>query len=549
VNGRPTISQGQGRDREVWSGGSRRQSREPTDRNRIEGRASGASGHLIAKPRDPGGTHRTLRRPAAARQGATSGVIGQESAEVIVPVPGVEARDGEGPNIVEQGGAVTDSGNAENLHGGAPPVRPDTQPPLGADLMERVVERSNMCAAWKRVKQNRGAPGVDAMSIEDFTPWAHEQWAATRQALLDGRYRPSPVRRVYIPKRSGGRRPLGIPTVVDRVIQQAVLQVLTPIFDPGFSASSFGFRPGRCAHGAIRQVKRYIREGYRYAVDLDLEKFFDRVNHDVLMVRVARKVRDKRILRLIGRYLRAGVEEDGTVQPTREGTPQGGPLSPLLANILLDDLDKELEKRGHRFARYADDLLILVRSQAAGERVRVSITKWLRKHLKLEVNEPKSRVGPTDGTGFLGFTFHGTKVRWSEDAFEDFKYRVRRLTNRSWGVSMQYRLHKLAQYVRGWMNYFGISEYYSPVPEIDGWLRRRIRMCYWKQWRRTGTRVRQLLKLGTRKRQALLVAISAKGPWHLARTMATQTGMTNQWLRQQGLISIRDLWIALAPQR
>ena len=346
-----------------------------------------------------------------------------------------------------------------------------------------------------------------------------------------------------IPKPNGGERWLGIPSVVDRVIQQAIGQVLTPIFDPGFSESSFGFRPGRSAHGAVRQVQRTIGEGYRFAVDLDLEKFFDRVNHDVLMARVARKVRDKGLLGLIGRYLRAGVLVGDIIQATELGTPQGGPLSPLLANILLDDLDKELERRGYRFARYADDLLILVKSPRTGERVKASVTRYLTRELKLAVNEQKSRVVKTNDCEFLGFTFRGTKLRWSDQAFADFKHNVRKLTGRSWGVSMAYRLDRLARYVRGWMNYFGISDYYRPIPEIDSWIRRRIRMCYWKQWRWVRTKVRNLLALGTSKRQAILTAISSKSYWHLSKTLATQTGMTNDWLKSQGLISVRALWM------
>jgi RNA-directed DNA polymerase len=270
---------------------------------------------------------------------------------------------------------------------------------------------------------------------------------------------------------------------------------------------------------------------------------FDKVTHDVLMARVAVKVRDKTLLALVGRYLRSGVLVGRDIQATEMGTPQGGPLSPLLANILLDDLDKELERRGHRFARYADDLMILVGSPRAGERVKASITRFLTTRLKLVVNEQKSRVAKTNDCQFLGFTFRGKKLRWSTKAFEDFKHTVRKLTGRSWGVSMGYRLDKLARYVRGWMNYFGISEYYRPIPELDHWLRRRIRMCYWKQWRRVRTKVRNLLALGTGKRHAILTALSSKSYWHLSRTLATQTGMTNDWLKRQGLISIRDMWL------
>jgi RNA-directed DNA polymerase len=410
-------------------------------------------------------------------------------------------------------------------------------------LLEQILSRENMLKAWKRVKANKGAPGIDNMSVEDFPEYARNKWDSIRESLLAGIYQPSPVRRVEIPKATGGTRPLGIPMVLDRVIQQSIYQVLMPMFDPGFSESSYGFRPGRSAKDAVYQIREYIREGYRVAVDMDLSKFFDTVNHDVLMHRVARKVRDKRVLRLIGKYLRAGVMVNGRLQATRKGVPQGGPLSPLLANILLDDLDKELERRGHRFVRYADDFIILVKSQRAGERVMLSVQHFLERKLKLKVNQDKSQVALTNQTDFLGFTFKGTKIRWSEKAFQEFKRRVKRLTGRSWFVSMEYRYKKLAQYLRGWMNYFGISEYYRPIPEIDHWLRRRLRMCYWKQWRYARTKVRKLRKLGTFLHTAISVAISRKGPWHLARTLATQTGMTNQWLKDQGLLSVKELWV------
>jgi len=381
------------------------------------------------------------------------------------------------------------------------------------------------------------------MTLEDFPVFARAHWSAIRQSLLQGRYRPQPVRRVSIPKPQGGERLLGIPSVLDRVIQQAIAQVLGPIFDPQFSASSFGFRPQRSAHDALRQVQRHIRAGYKIAVDLDLAKFFDNVQHDVLMARVARRIGDRCLLVLIGRYLRAGVMAEGRVHPTELGTPQGGPLSPLLANILLDDLDRELERRGHRFARYADDLLILVRSERAGIRVKASVTRYLTHRLRLLVNEQKSRVVRVNDAVFLGFTFRGGKLRWSESAYADVRHRVRRMTGRSWGVSMEYRLLKLAQYLRGWMGYFGLSDYYRPIPELDHWLRRRVRMCYWKQWRLPRTKVKNLLALGASKRQAIATALSSKSYWHLSRTLSTQTGMTNEWLQQQGLLSVRDLWM------
>jgi len=287
-------------------------------------------------------------------------------------------------------------------------------------LLERILSKENVARAWKRVKANHGAPGIDGITIEQFPDHTRELWASIRQSLLSGTYQPLPVKRVEIPKPTGGTRSLGIPTVLDRLIQQAIAQVLSPIFDPTFSESSFGFRPGRSAHHAVYKAREYIREGYRIAVDMDLSKFFDTVDHDVLMHRVARKVRDKRLLSLIGKYLRAGVMVQGRLQETRLGVPQGGPLSPLLANIILDDLDKELEKRSHRFARYADDFIVLVKSRQAGERVMESLKRFLKRRLKLRINEEKSRVVPTNQAAFLGFTFRGTKIHWSEKAFREF---------------------------------------------------------------------------------------------------------------------------------
>lgn len=432
-----------------------------------------------------------------------------------------------------------------NPNGGVCSRRGMEKPALDSQLLERILSTENVHNAWKRVRANKGAPGVDGVTVDELPDAFRERWSEIRSNILEGNYTPSPVLRVEIPKPDGSRRPLGIPTVLDRVIQQAIAQVMNPIFDPDFSESSCGFRPGRSAHDGVRQVQKYIRQGYRVAVDMDLSKFFDTVNHDVLMSRVSRRINDKRVLRLIGKYLRAGVVDKGRLQATRQGVPQGGPLSPLLANILLDDFDRELEKRGHRFVRYADDTIILVRSISAGNRVMAGVTRFLVSKLKLTVNEKKSKVVPVSECSYLGFIFVRGKIRWSDEAIREFKRRVRLLTGRSWFVSMEYRFRKLAEYVRGWFNYYGISEYYRPIPILDEWLRRRIRMCYWKQWRYTRTKVRNLLKLGTFKRQAILTALSRKGPWHLARTLATQSGMTNEWLYEQGLISVKDLWVRI----
>lgn len=417
------------------------------------------------------------------------------------------------------------------------------QPTLNENLLEQVLSPENLHAAWKQVRRNKGAPGVDEVSIEAYPQWARQHWADTRQALEHGYYIPQPVKRVVIPKPNGGSRLLGIPSVNDRVIQQAIAQVLLPIIDPTFSDSSHGFRPGRNAHGAVRQINANIEEGARVAVDVDLSKFFDRVNHDILMARLSRYTQDKRLLKLIGRYLRAGVVIDDNFHPTPEGVPQGGPLSPLLANVVLDDLDKLLELRRMRFARYADDFVVCVESTSAGHRVMAWIKRFLTTKLKLVINEEKSKVVKTNDLRFLGFTFRGKKIRWSDKALSDFKHNIRRLTKRSWGISMHRRYRELRLYIRGWINYFGLSEYYRPLPRLDEWIRRRVRMCYLKQWRKPRTRIRKLIKLGTRIRTAVYLGLSSKGPYRLARTLATQSGMTNKWLEKQGLISVREQWI------
>lgn len=402
-----------------------------------------------------------------------------------------------------------------------------------------------MQRAWQQVKANKGAAGIDDMSITDYPEYARANWTGIKASLLDGTYTPAPVKRVEIPKDSGGARLLGIPTVSDRVIQQAIAQVLVPVFDPHFSESSYGFRPGRSAHQAVKKVVDLINRGYRYAVDIDLAKFFDTVDHDILMNRVSRKVRDKGILSLIGKYLWAGVVVNGRLNQTSKGVPQGGPLSPLLSNILLDDLDKELEKRGHQFARYADDRIILVKSKRSGERVMESISRFLEKKLKVQVNRDKSKVVRAEASTFLGFTFTGKRLTVSEKSLTKCKNELRRLTWRSWGVAMDYRYWKIRTYVQGWMNYFGIGLRYNDAVEMDQWFRRRIRMCYWKQWRRAKKRIGELIKLGAFKRQAILTGLSRKGYWHLAKTFSMNVGLSNAYLTKQGLTSLRTLWIRI----
>lgn len=424
--------------------------------------------------------------------------------------------------------------------------RSDTKPAFSNDLFERVLHRDNLSRAWKRVRSNKGAAGIDGMTIDDFPAWAHSgNWIKVTDALATGHYQPSPVRRVEIDKPDGGKRQLGIPTVTDRVIQQAIAQVLTPIFDPEFSNNSFGFRPNRNGQQAVKQVKDIIKEGRRIAVDVDLSKFFDRVNHDLLMTLLGRRVKDKRLLRLIGRYLKAGFVDNQFQGKSYDGVPQGGPLSPLLANIMLDPLDKELEKRGHKFARYADDFTILVKSQRAGERVLKSISRYLQYRLKLVVNTDKSHVVKTSKSQFLGFTFKAGGIQISTKSLLKFKQRIRRLTNRNWGVSMTYQLFKVSQYIRGWITYFGIANGYQLCVDLDHWIRRRVRMAYWRQWRKPRTKVRNLMTRGVHVQAAVACGITSKGPWRSSKTPGINQALSNNYLKSQGLYALRDGWIKL----
>lgn len=415
--------------------------------------------------------------------------------------------------------------------------------------MEQVVSRANMERAWRRVKSNRGAPGVDDVTIASYPAIARTAWPSVKSALLEGRYVPSPVRSVSIPKPSGGERTLGIPTVQDRLIQQALLQVLTPLLDPTFSDSSFGFRPGRSAHGAVKQVRAYVGEGYKYAVDLDLEKFFDRVQHDVLMRLLALRIRDRRVLRVIGRFLRADMTLGETVTPRREGTPQGGPLSPLLANVLLHELDVELERRGLRFARYADDLLILVRSRRAGHRVMESVQRWLDTELRLVVNEEKSQVAPVDRCAFLGFVVVGRRVKISAPSKTAFKKRIRELTNRSRGISFARYVAEVNAFTNGWIGYFGLSDVWRHWRAWDEWIHRRLRLVLLKHWKRPWTRFKNLLSLGATRRQAYRILRSRRGPWRLSRTFVVNAALSCRWFDAQGLLRLENRWFALAHLR
>lgn len=421
--------------------------------------------------------------------------------------------------------------------------------PIMPELMEQVVERENLIRAWKRVRANKGSPGIDGMTVDDLTGYLKEDWPRIREELLKGEYCPQPVKEVEIPKAGGGTRRLGIPTVLDRFIQQAILQMLDPIYDPTFSRHSYGFRPRRWAHQAVEAAKRYVAEGYEWVVDLDLEKFFDRVNHDVLMGKLAERVGDKRVLRVIRRYLQAGIMVHGVVQERWEGTPQGGPLSPLLSNILLDELDKELERRGHRFCRYADDGNIYVKSKRAGERVFASIERFLSKRLKLRVNREKSAVARYYERSFLGFGFTSGKVRKvkiSEKSLERFKDRVREITRRSRGRSFRQIIEELRDYLRGWIGYYRLVETLSVLKDLDGWIRRRLRCYLVKQWiKNCYTRAKNLVRLGVSPDQAWMVGMSRKGPWAMSNMKPLKVGVSNRFLAKNGFTSLIDQHQAL----
>jgi len=411
-----------------------------------------------------------------------------------------------------------------------------------SDVMQEVVRRENLKQALKRVCANKGAAGVDGMNVEALKPHLKEHWPELREELLNGTYIPQPVLRVEIPKQDGkGMRVLGIPTVPDRFIQQAILQVLTPIFDPRMSEHSYGFRPGRSCHQAVKAARKHVAAGYRYVVDMDLEKFFDRVNHDVLMARVARRIKDTKLLLLIRRYLNSGVMIEGVEQIRREGTPQGGPLSPLLSNILLDDLDKELESRGHRFCRYADDCNIYVKSKAAGERVKRSITRFLMARLRLKVNEEKSAVDRPWNRTFLGYTMTShrePKLKVSPKAVERAKKRVREIMRRGRGRRLVDVIGELTLLFRGWINYFRLSQVKTAFEELDGWIRRKLRCVLWVQWKRPKTRAEKLMKLGIEKARALTSAFNGRGSWWNAGASHMNAAISVHWLSRLGLMSL-----------
>jgi RNA-directed DNA polymerase len=410
-------------------------------------------------------------------------------------------------------------------------------------LMEAICDPDNIEAALNAVVRNKGAPGIDGLTVKQLPSILKARWPEIEEQLLQGRYQPQPVRRVQIPKPTGGMRNLGIPTTIDRVLQQAVLQRLQPLWDPTFSEHSYGFRPGRSAHQAVAQAQAYIIEGCQFVVDIDLAKFFDRVNHDRLMAAVAARILDRRVLRLIRGFLTAGVLHGGLFEDSREGTPQGGPLSPLLSNLVLDELDRELERRGHRFVRYADDCNIYVRSEMAGRRVMQSLTRFIEGHLKLQINLEKSAVARPWERSFLGFTFKNEpefRRRIADKAVTRFKHRVRALTSRHRGVTLERMIRELASYLRGWAGYFGFSQSFE-LQSLDSWVRRRIRCVVWVQWKTCRRRYHELRRLNVPERAANEVVFSRKGPWRLSLTTAMHRAFSNARFRRLGLPTMGQL--------
>lgn len=421
--------------------------------------------------------------------------------------------------------------------------------PSAQPLLEQVIESENMQLAWKQVKRNGGAAGTDDRSIEETAAFLRHNWLELRQRLLDGTYRPRPVLRVEIPKPGGGMRKLGIPTVTDRLVQQAISQILIPVFDPEFSESSYGFRPGRSAHGAVLAARDYQQTGKRWVVDMDLKQFFDEVDHDILMSRLGRKIKDKRLKRLLNAFLKAGVQCENQIVPTIKGTPQGGPLSPLLSNILLDDLDKELERRGHSFCRYADDCNIYVNSHRAGERVLQSITKYVEDELKLKVNQTKSAVDRPWRRRFLGFSFthhRRPRIRVPKETVKQFRQKLKDLFRRGRGRNLsRFTQEALNPVLRGWLNYYGLAETKGYAEELDGWLRRRLRCILWRQWKRGRTRYKQLRRRGLDEKRARASAFNGRGAWWNSGASHMNDTFRKRYFDKLGLFSLLDKLLSL----
>lgn len=414
------------------------------------------------------------------------------------------------------------------------------------DLWELVFSRENLLAALRRVEANAGAPGADGTRTEELRSWLLGHWSGVREELDAGTYRPQPVRQVMIPKPDGGQRKLGVTAVLDRLVQQAIAQVLVPVFDPGFVPVSYGFRPKKSAHDAVRVARTVVGQGYRWVIEVDLDAFFDRVNHDALMARVARKVKDKRLLGLIRRYLAAGIVADGVRRPTAEGTPQGSPLSPLLSNIMLDDFDQEMWSRGHRFVRYADDIRVFVRSKRAAERVLDQCIKSLEQGLKLKVNREKSRIGPAGVATLLGYGFYftasGVKLRVAPKALKRAKARLKQLTSRKWSISMGERITLLNRYIQGWMGYFRLADTPRKFADLDEWFRRRMRQIRWKEWKRSRTRVAKLRKLGISRQKAWEWGMTSKAYWRIAKSPILSRALPNEYWENLGLVFLHHAW-------
>jgi RNA-directed DNA polymerase len=444
------------------------------------------------------------------------------------------------PPVKHSGGTAKITGMARQ----ASTARGENAGSKDGALIEEVLRRENVLAAYQRVVRNGGAPGVDGVTVDELMAYCQEHWAHIREELLNATYRPQPVRKVDIPKPDGGIRTLGIPTVLDRMIQQALLQILEPIFDPTFSDASFGYRPGRSAQQAVVRARKHMAAGYRWVVDLDLEKFFDRVNHDVLMARVARRVKDKRVLRLLRRYLQAGLMEGGLVSPRTEGTPQGGPLSPLLSNILLDELDRELERRGHRFVRYADDSNVYVQSKAAGERVMASLEQFLSKRLRLKVNRSKSAVARPWARKFLGYsvTWHrDPKLKVSSESLRRLKNKLRQEFRRARGRNIGRFAGELTPIIRGWVAYYRFADVRVSFEDLDQWLRRKLRATLWRQWKRPATRFKKLMHYGLDEARAAASAFNGFGPWWNAGASHMNHAIPTAMLRRMGLVSFLEL--------
>jgi len=413
------------------------------------------------------------------------------------------------------------------------------------ELLEGIISRGNMLRAFEQVKSNKGSGGVDGVEIEGFKAQVEKEWPVIKAVIQDGKYEPKPVRRVEIPKPEGGLRLLGIPTLMDRMIQQAIGQELMAMYDSTFSKSSYGFRPGRNAHQAVLQARAYVNEGYSHVVDIDMAKFFDRVNHDYLMNLLSEQVKDKGVLKLIHRYLKAGVMIDGLATVNTEGTPQGGPLSPILSNILLDKLDKELESRGHRFVRYADDICVFVKSRRGAERVLNRVSTYIEKELKLVVNRTKSMATRPWKSKLLGYSFYHKKgekgLNIAKSSIKKYKTKVREITSRSRPVAMYKRYDMLKSLNRGWYNYFKLTEARSVLEELDQWVRSRIRLCYWKQWKKPRTRVRMLVQLGTPEGQAYQWGNTRKGYWRTSQSPVLRIALNSSFLRKEGYLSLKEL--------